>query len=116
MIKTKTEIMRDVGRACRTKLIIQQNNPTVNPDGPGTVDNWTDFATWFCKLMLNHGREFWAAQRINPELSGIAQGRYISGVASDMRCKYGDRILTVVGPPIDLEGGRCMELHLKEVF
>jgi hypothetical protein len=105
----------------RHKLIIQANNPTDNPNGPGTIDNWVDFSPWLCNLQLKTGREFWAAQKNNPELSGLAQGRYVAGVTSDMQCKYViggvARYFEIIGPPI-VPGEKHleMELHLKEVF
>jgi len=41
------------------------------------------------------GREYWSARQINAEIKGKVKIRYIPGITSKMRVKFGDRILDI---------------------
>jgi head-tail adaptor len=85
----------------KTKVTIQQKVVTGKNKINEDVYSWVDFKTISMKAMIGNGNEFWAAQRVNAEISGILQGRYDScqGITEKMRavCKYGT--FDIISPP-----------------
>lgn len=80
------------------------------------ITDWQDVCTVWAKVEPLQGREYWAARRVNGEVSTRVTIRYRPGLDNSMRLKHGDRVLELVSPPINI-GERDVELQLlcKEV-
>jgi SPP1 family predicted phage head-tail adaptor len=82
------------------RITIEENQPTRDGIG-GTADNWVPVATVWAAVEPLKGREFFAAQQVNSEVSHRVTLRYRAGVRPDMRVRFGARVLEIAGPPID---------------
>ena len=87
----------------RHRVTIQQlvaGSPQQNAGGePDTT--WTDVATVYASVEPLRGRELFAAQAVNSEVSGQIRMRYRAGISPDMRIVYAGRhydILALVNP------------------
>jgi len=76
------------------RIIIQQTTMTQNGYGE-PIDSWSTFATVWASLEPVQGREFWAQQQVQSEVTIRIRIRYFSGVTSAMRILYGSRIFTI---------------------
>lgn len=56
---------------------------------------WTTFATIWASIEPIQGREFWAQQQVQSEVTVRVRTRYLAGVTSEMRVVYGTRILSI---------------------
>ena len=85
------------------RVTIQQlvtGSPTQNAGGE-QEDVWTTVHTVWASVRPLRGRELFAAQQINSEISSTVQIRYRAGITSKMRLSYDGRlfdILAVVNP------------------
>jgi SPP1 family predicted phage head-tail adaptor len=91
-----------------------------NPEGQGSYGNeegdWPEFATVWASIDPIRGREFFAAQQVNSEITHKINIRYRTGIKSDMKIKYGIRNFDIISPPIDLEERhRELEFMCREV-
>ena len=94
----------------RETVSVQTNTPTRSARG-AEVDAWTTLATVRAEVAPLQGREFFAAQQINSEITYKVKMRWISGVTSGSRVLWGSELLEVVGPPINTKA-RKRELVL----
>lgn len=84
----------------RETVSVQTNMPTRSARG-AEVDAWTTLATVRAEVAPLQGREFFAAQQINSEITYKVRMRWLSGVTSGARLVWGSEVLEVVGPPIN---------------
>lgn len=96
----------------RTPLEIQQYQKIGTGDYGDDLYDWITVYNVWAELQLGNGREFYGAQKINSEVSGLAKIPYQTGITKEMRVKYGDRTFEIIGPPVDI-GERHIELELK---
>lgn len=82
----------------RHKIIIQTPTETENPDTGELETTWSTFATVWAEILPAVGREFWASKQIVAEITGKIRIRYIAGVNSKMRIKFGSRIFNIIVP------------------
>ena len=94
----------------RETVTIQKNVPTRSARG-AEVDVWSDVATVRADISPLAGREFFAAQAVNSEITYKAIIRYVDGIESGHRLQWRARTLEIVGPPIN-KNARNRELHL----
>src|SRR5690242_6032167 len=84
-------------------------------DAGGAPDeSWTSFATTYAEIAPLRGRELFAAQQVNAEVTGTIRIRYREGVTSAMRVTFQGRhydILAVVDP---LERHQELLLYVRE--
>jgi SPP1 family predicted phage head-tail adaptor len=95
---------------------IALQKPTFTRGGDGSeIIAYTTEATVWAERIKTTGREFYAAQRMNAEVSEVFRIRYRSGMDTRWRVRYGTRILELTF--IDDSGKRDGEmiLHCKEV-
>jgi SPP1 family predicted phage head-tail adaptor len=59
------------------------------------VTSWTTFAEVWASLEPVSGREFWAQQQVQSEVTIKVNIRYLAGVLPEMRILYGTRVLTI---------------------
>jgi len=78
----------------RNRVIMQQNQPTINAFGEET-EQWVDIATVWAAVEPIKGREFFAAQKENAETTVIISIRYRKGISSDMRILFDNKIFEI---------------------
>ena len=99
--------------ALRHKIVIQE--PTETQDSVGGPDaTWSTFATVWASIEPLNGRELFAAQQINAEITARIRIRYLSGVIPKMRVSFGERIFEILSVINLEERNREMELMVKE--
>lgn len=63
------------------------------------------------------GREFFAAQQVNSELTHLVKMRYRVGIKSEMRIKFGNRYFDIKESPKDVkEANRELHLMCRELI
>jgi len=77
------------------RITLQQPTPTRNALGEPAIA-WTDFATVWAGVQPIQGREFWAQQQVQSDVTVRVRMRFLRGVNSAMRIKYGDRVLNII--------------------
>jgi SPP1 family predicted phage head-tail adaptor len=81
----------------------------------GTTTSWSTFATVWCSIEPLSGRDFFAAQATQSEISHRIRMRYIDGVRPNMRLNHGGRYLLFVAVRNVDERNRELEIDAKEV-
>ena len=97
----------------RHRVIIEQLTTGQDAAG-GVTESWTTFKTVWADISPLNNREFWEAQKINPEITGRVRVRYQDGFKSNMRIKYGTRYFYIVTPINPKEKNEILELYYKE--
>jgi SPP1 family predicted phage head-tail adaptor len=84
----------------------------------GEVENtWNDIQTVWATVKTLQGRELFQANQVHSEITSKITIRYLTGITANMRLRYGNRILQIIGPPINIdEKNRYLELSCKEVI
>lgn len=79
----------------RHRIIIQQSTQTQNAYGE-PVDSWSAFSDpLWAEVSPVQGREFWAQQQAQSEVTHRVRVRYVPGVTTAMRVMFGSRIFAV---------------------
>ena len=93
----------------RHRVTIQE--PVVARNGYGeAITTWTAVATVWASVEPISGREYFAAEHMQSEITHRVKLRYRSGITSEMRVLYGTRLLRIESV-IDWRERR-EELHL----
>lgn len=79
---------------------------SVDPEGPG-------FSVWGA-ILPDHSREFFDANKLNPEITGVIRIRYDSRVTPKHRVKLGARQWDILGVRDYEERRRVMLLLVRE--
>lgn len=95
----------------RHKITFQKLDKVKDPISGELIDDWTNFATVWGSVEDLAGKEFFAAQQINAEITTQVKIRYLKGIKATMRIICDDRVLEIAAPPMDPDG-RKRELHL----
>jgi SPP1 family predicted phage head-tail adaptor len=99
----------------RHRITIQ--SPAGGTDSYGDPSGeWTDFATVWAGIEALQGREYVAALQDQSEVDTRVVIRYLKGVKSSMRVKYGERTLSIISVIDNREAHRDMQLMCKEVL
>ena len=77
------------------RVVIQQPSTLKDDYGQSIMDAWEDFKTVWAEVSPIVGREYFAAETVNSEITHKVRLRYRTGITPDMRIKYGDRILSI---------------------
>lgn len=96
----------------RDRITIQQVAETRSDSG-AIVQTWPDVATVWAAIEGLEGREFFAAQELNAQVTSKIAIRYLAGIVPKMRVVFGARtfdIQAVIDPD-----GRRRELQLMVV-
>jgi SPP1 family predicted phage head-tail adaptor len=80
------------------------------------VENWSDTATVWASIEPLSGREYFAAQQINAEVSTKITIRYRAGVKPTMRILFGGRIFEILSVINTEEKNRELILMCREVL
>jgi SPP1 family predicted phage head-tail adaptor len=78
----------------RHKIILQKLDQQADSYGERR-ETWSDFMTVWASIKPVSGREFFAAEAVNSEVSHKILIRYRPGVTASMRVKYKDRYFAV---------------------
>lgn len=75
MLKTKTEIMKDVGKVLRRKIVIQKMEIIEDEIGNQRKE-WSDWKTVWAERNNLWGQEYYAAKAVNEENTVVFTARY----------------------------------------
>lgn len=78
----------------RNRVTIQQPSASRGKLG-GVKEGWADVGTVWAAVAPISGREFFAAQQVNSEVTHRVTIRYLPGVDAKMRVIYGKRVLEI---------------------
>lgn len=91
----------------RHRLVFEQ--ATITRDAMNeSVKTWATFATLWGNVQPLRGREFFAAQAANSEVTAKIETRYKAGILATMRIRHGSRIYEIEG--MENEGMRNRRL------
>jgi len=97
----------------RDRITIQNFTITYNVLNE-PIKTWTDFVTVWAEVMINQGREFWGAKKLNAELSGIIKIRFNHDITELMRIIYDGETYQITAVIQDVKKS-WTELHVKKV-
>lgn len=78
----------------RHRITFQRLVETANEVGE-TVQGLEDYATVWASIEPTTGREYYEAQKIQPELTYKITIRYLKGITPGMTIKYKDRVFQI---------------------
>ncbi|CEG26008.1 phage head closure protein [Bacillus sp. B-jedd] len=80
-------------------------------------DDWVNVLKTRVAIYPISGKEFFAAEKVNSEVTHKVNLRYIPGITSDMRMKLGERVFELISPPINFQEKNIeLQLLCKEIF
>lgn len=91
-------------------IVFQEKSKYRNEFGE-EMDYWEDVLKARAGIYPISGKEFFAAEKVNSEITHKIRMRYVPGVKPDMRIKFGERIFEQKAPPINFQE-RNVELQL----
>jgi SPP1 family predicted phage head-tail adaptor len=91
-------------------IIFQKKSGVQNSYGENT-DDWIEVIKARVGIYPISGKEFFTADTVNSEVTHKITMRYMPGITSDMRIKFGERIFQLISPPINFQE-RNIELQL----
>jgi len=98
------------------RIKVRKRSITLDSYGEETI-MYSVLATLWADVSIRSGREFWAAQKINAELSGIIYIRYRTDITEDMIIEYNGKYYEITAPPIDFNDRReYLRLEVKEMI
>ena len=99
----------------RHRVTIQRQEIVFGKFGAPLHDKvWENVATVWASLEAVSGREFFASQQVQSEVTHKVTIRFRPGVAADMRIVHGGRVFGIVAPLPDNRGTRLV-LMCREV-
>lgn len=103
----------------RHRITFQKYSDIQNDYGEIIKKDWLDVITVWASVNPISAKEFFAAEKMNSEVSHKIYMRYIRvlHITPNMRIKFGERYFELIGPPINYQE-RNVELQLlcKELF
>lgn len=100
----------------RHPIIIQKLDKVSNDYGE-LNDIWIDFLEIRAAIYPLSGKDFFAAETTNSEITHKINIRYIKGVTSSMRIKFGERYFEIISPPINFqEKNILLQIMCKERY
>lgn len=97
----------------RHRVTLQQFRQGQDAYG-GPVETWEDVAIVWASLEAMSGREFFASQQAQSEVTQRIRIRYRAGVTADMRVTHNGKVFNIVAPLPD-NRGRELVLMCREV-
>lgn len=98
------------------RITIEQSaagSPSQDAYGEPSV-SWITFKEVWAEIGPIQGREFWARQQVQSEVTVRVRIRYLQGVTSAMRVVYGTRILSIENVIDPREGHEELQLMCSE--
>lgn len=103
----------------RHRITFQKLSEIQNDYGEEIGTDWIDVKTVRASVNPISAREFFAAEKMNSEVSHKIYMRYIRSlkITPDMRIKFGERHFELIGPPINFQERNVdLQLLCKELF
>ena len=91
-------------RKLNKRIAIETSTPTRDTTG-SVIPIWSTFATIWASKQHKTSREFYAAQKVNSEITDLFVIRYLPGVTTKMRASYDGKYYDILGAD-DPDGGR----------
>jgi SPP1 family predicted phage head-tail adaptor len=91
-----------------------QRAETVPNDFGEPVETWATYATRWARVQPLRGRDRWAAQQVNAQVTHEITLRHVRGVKAEHRIKFGDRVFTIEAPVNPEEKGAVLTLPCRE--
>ncbi|WP_096224897.1 phage head closure protein [Geobacillus sp. FJAT-46040] len=98
----------------RHRITIQQKTRVQNEYGEEIAD-WVDVASVWASVNPISGREFFAAEAVNSEVTHKINMRYRSGITPDMRVKFKERYFQIIAVMNLQEKNAELQLLCKEL-
>lgn len=97
-------------------ISFQRKTGTQNDFGE-EINEWVDVVKTRAAIYPISGKEFFAAEKVNSATTHKINIRFISGITSDMRIKFGQRTFELISPPINFqEKNISLQLLCKELM
>jgi len=90
------------GQLCRKVILCKPSANTQKGEYGEPVKTFVDGPKVSARIRQNGGREFYAAQQLNSEISTEVVIRYRPEITSAYQIKRGSVLYEVVAPPVDL--------------
>ncbi|NNV07778.1 head-tail adaptor protein [Geobacillus sp. MMMUD3] len=100
--------------ALRHRVLVQQKIKTQNEYGEET-EQWLDVLVAWASVNPISGREFFAAEAVNSEVTHKITMRYRGGITPDMRIKFKDRYFRIIAVMNTQEKNIELQLLCKEL-
>ncbi|TNH06633.1 phage head closure protein [Testudinibacter sp. TR-2022] len=97
----------------RHRITLQQQITQLNSYG-GTITDWQDVATAWAEVKPLSGREYFAAEQVQSEITTQIWLRYRPDIQPTMRVKWGDRTFEVISVINHNERNTALQLMCKE--
>lgn len=98
------------------KIIIKQRLVTTDAYNQA-IESWSTFRSVWAELQIGQGREYYAAKRNIPTLSGLINIRFMHGIKPSMQIVYGEKIYNILAIiPKGKQLNDELELHVEEVI
>jgi SPP1 family predicted phage head-tail adaptor len=98
----------------RHHITIQKIDKIRNKYGE-LIESWIDFLEIRAAIYPLSGKDFFAAETTNSEVTHKINIRYIEGITSAMRVKFGNRYFEITAPPINFqERNILLQIMCKE--
>lgn len=98
----------------RNRITIQKQVSTQDSFGQ-QVETWTDIATVWSNINPIAGREFFAAETVNSEITHKIRIRFRSDITPDMRVVYQSRMFFIQTVINEYEKNTVLQLMCKEL-
>lgn len=99
----------------RNRVTIQQATETQSDSG-AVGQTWANVATVWASYKELSGREWFAAQQVNAEVSGEFGIRYRAGIVPKMRILFGTRVFNIEAVMDPASRRRELQLLVSEVI
>lgn len=104
------------------RVEVQRLTGNVNAAGhldETTAGNWQTFCSRWCELITRGSREFFRGVEVTADITHQVTMRAdpeSRGFTPKQRLKFGDRVLSIASPPVDVdEGGEMVRFQAIEV-
>jgi SPP1 family predicted phage head-tail adaptor len=98
-------------------VITFQKKTSVQDSYGEKINDWVDVVKTRAGIYPINGKEFFAAETTNNQVTHKINIRYLPGITPDMQIKYGNRIFEVIAPPINFQERNIqLQLLCKEVI
>lgn len=96
-----------------TRITLQQPS-RVSDGGGGVTVTWVDVATPWAKKTTHRSDEAVQAMAQTGTATHNFRIRYRSDVRASWRIKEGDRYMAIIGPPVEVERRRWLDITARE--
>lgn len=98
----------------RHPITIQKLDKSRNEYGE-VIEEWIDFLEIRAAIYPLSGKDFFSAETLNSEVTHKINTRYVEGITSAMRIKFGERYFEIISPPINFqEKNILLQIMCKE--